>query len=303
MSYKNCEATSPTCKYFIGAFVDDVQLSKYEINNSVNQFTVEIPIKQPHIGEVHEIRLIKLTESSNGEAKGVMQLGDLQVHGAQILPKDGSMEQKKKILVVGDSITAAYGVDGNMPCTYSAFTEDVTHGYASLVGKAMDAEVDTIAWSGKGMVRNYGDVNQMSTEPMPAYYNRTLATYPATDKQTNYWHPEKFMPNLVMIALGTNDFSTQPEPSQEMFVNGYVNFVAQVRSDYPNVPILSLCAPLNTGNQCAYTELAAKQANVNYFAIPTSTVTGYGCDYHPNVDSQKLIAQAVTPIVEKILQL
>lgn len=306
MSYSNCDASSATCKYFIGAFVDGQQIGKYEINNQSNQLTVTIPINNGvAIGseEIREVRLIKLTESSNGDAKGVMQLGQLHVTGGKILPKDGSMEHKKKMLVIGDSITAAYGVDGNMPCTYTASTEDVTHGYAFLVATTIDAEVDTIAWSGKGVVRNYGDVNQMSTEPMTAYYNRTLAIYPATDKKTNYWHPARFMPDIVLITLGTNDYSTEPSPSEEMFVNGYVDFIGQVRKDYPNVPILSICAPLNTGNQCAYTEQAATKANVNYFAVPTNTVTGYGCDYHPNKESQQLIAQAVTPVVQKILQL
>lgn len=300
MSYKNCDAT---CKYYVGAFVDGVQISKYEINNQVNQLSIDVPLNQPSKGEVHEIRLVKLTESSNGDAKGVMQLGELHVQGGKILPKDGTLEKRKKILVVGDSITAAYGVDGDFPCTYTASTQDVTHGYAFLMAKAIDAEVHTIAWSGKGVVRNYGDVNQISSEPMTAYYNRTIATYPATDKRTNYWQPERFVPDLVMITLGTNDFSTEPTPSQDMFVNGYTDFVSQIRKDYPKTPILSLCAPLNTETQCAYTQIAANQANVNYYAVPTSTVTGYGCDYHPNKESQLLIAQAVTPVVQNILKL
>ncbi len=32
-------------------------------------------------------------------------------------------------------------------------------------------------WSGKGVVRNYGDVNQMSVDPLPSLYNRTLGEY------------------------------------------------------------------------------------------------------------------------------
>ena len=73
-----------------------------------------------------------------------------------------------------------------------------------------------IQWSGKGVVRNYGDVNRSSTDPMPTYYNRTLGTQPLP-----YWDPKQFQHDLVIVALGANDYSTEPHPLDEDFLAGY----------------------------------------------------------------------------------
>jgi hypothetical protein len=42
----------------------------------------------------------------------------------------------------------------------------------------------------------------------------------------NYWDPQKYSPDLVMIYLGANDYSTDPHPTDEEFVGGYQRFVA-----------------------------------------------------------------------------
>ena len=92
--------------------------------------------------------------------------------------------RKNKLLVIGDSISCGYGVEGAYPCTWSASTENVLDSYATLVADAVDAEVIVTAWSGKGVVRNVGDITPTSVDPMPVYYNRTLGNV-----ATSYWDP------------------------------------------------------------------------------------------------------------------
>ena len=106
------------------------------------------------------------------------------------------------------------GVEGVYPCTFSASTENILYSYATLVAAAVDAELHTIAWSGKGVVRNYGDLNPTSPDPMPIYYNRTLGI---SKEQSMVWNPAQYIPDIVIVTLGSNDYSTTPHPSDEDF--------------------------------------------------------------------------------------
>lgn len=301
MTYKNCVNN---CKYYIGVFVDKEEISKTEINSSNDLVTATFPSKASSDGTTRPrvVELRKITEVSSGDAEGTMVLGDLQLSGGTLMGSTASSAQRR-ILVVGDSITCGYGVDQNDPCAFQASTEDVTHAYAYVLSRAVEADIDVVAWSGKGVVRNYGDANKLSDLPMPGYYNRTLATEAATSVENNYWMPHRYSPNLVMISLGTNDYSTQPQPSDDQFISGYVNFIHQIQKDHPTAKILTICQPLNNGNQCKNTEAAAKQAVVDYVAVPYSTMDGgWGCSGHPNYASQQNIAQYITPVVQKMMQ-
>eukprot|EP01034_Spumella_vulgaris_P001768 gene1768-2321_t len=53
------------------------------------------------------------------------------------------------MLVFGDSVSVAYGVDGVYPCPFTAETQNVAEGYVSLVAEAINADLHVIGWSGK----------------------------------------------------------------------------------------------------------------------------------------------------------
>ena len=171
----------------------------------------------------------------------------------------------------------------------------------------MQAELHVVAWSGMGVVRNYGDVNQMSKDPMPHYYNRTIATIPASSDTTDpyYWKPSNFEADIVLVMLGTNDYSTQPAPSDDQFVNGLVDLLTTIIRDYPRAKghIAAMCAPMAAGNQCANIKAATQQVGVNYVFIDPDTIVGYGCDGHPDQATQQLMAGVVTPAVKEMLGL
>ena len=65
------------------------------------------------------------------------------------------------------------------------------------------AQVHVVAWSGKGVVRNYQDPGITSPDPLPIYFNRTIGVHPAP-----IWDFAQYKPDAVVINLGTNDFST-----------------------------------------------------------------------------------------------
>lgn len=259
-----------------------------------------------------EISLIKRTEVSCVDAKGIMSFTDVSVtNGGTIVPtKEGNSckSRRLKMLVVGDSLSAAYGVEGVSPCVFTAETENVLLDYASLVAAQLDAALHTVAWSGKGAVRNYGDNQTTSAEPMPVYYNRTLGAVPANTSDSTLWKPADYPADVVVVMLGSNDYSTEPHPSDDDFITALSSLLQRIQTDYPTAALAALCAPMQVGPQCQNIAAAAAAASdakptqpVTYFAIPPATVTGYGCDYHPDAASHQNMANAVLPVIQEML--
>ena len=85
---------------------------------------------------------------------------------------------------------------------------------------------------------------------MPTYYNKTLAVI---DKnELNYWEPVRYQPNLVIVMLGSNDYSTEPNPTDNEFITGLTNFLDLIHSDYKDAKVLAMCAPSAHGKFSNY---------------------------------------------------
>lgn len=277
------------CYFGVDVFVNG---ELYNVYNVVASSRIDLNLTLA-LGVHHELAVIKRTEANNGDARGLMIVEDIFLTNVTLL---SPVTASTNILFVGDSLTAAYGVDGTYPCDFSADTENVLHSYATLVGRELDAEVSIVAWSGKGVVRNYGDASTTSTNPLPMYYNRTLAIDSAS-----YWYPVTNQMDIVVVMLGTNDYSTDPMPADEQFIYGYISFLTTIRSDYPTARIISVCAPFQRGNQCSNIAAAAQASQVEYLYMPSDLVTCpelCGCDGHPNAEGQENMAKALLEVLK-----
>jgi lysophospholipase L1-like esterase len=281
--------------FFLEAFVDGQNISFFQVSPSTGYvMTVNFLTDDG----VHELSFMRRTEANYSTANGILAFKSLLLTGGQLLPvSDGVSDQQTRLLFIGDSLSAAYGVDGVYPCSFTPNTENVLDGYVTLVSSRLNASYHVIAWSGKGVVRNYGDPNQVSADPLPAYYNRTIATDPST-----YWDPSNYSPSVVYVMLGNNDYSTQPSPSDEQFITGLTQFLLQIHMDYPSAHVAAACAPHHNGNQCANIQAAAESTGSSYLFIPDDVfVGGYGCDDHPSAQTQVNIADFVTPFITGLL--
>lgn len=302
------DGCTENCKFFVDSVVDCEVVQNTEVSAASPSVNLKL---DTIVGEPYEIRFRKVTESCNGDAHGNFKIKTVNLNGLEFSSKLSASKYhncltRHKMLVIGDSITAAYGVDGASPCSYSAATENVDHSYASIVAKEVQADLQVVAWSGMGVVRNYGDANQVSDSPMPDYYNRTIATVPVSSSAAdpNYWSPAAFPADIVLVMLGTNDYSTQPQPSDAQFVSGLVALLDRISADYPGARgrTAAMCAPMQAGPQCANIQRGAQLAGVNYVFIDPDTLSGgYGCDGHPNAATQQNIADVVTPAVKSML--
>ncbi|MBK7827625.1 SGNH/GDSL hydrolase family protein [Nannocystis sp.] len=231
------------------------------------------PLAQGLPAGEHTIELYRRTEGSFGPT---VLLG-VDLEGELLAPPP----VQRRIEIIGDSITCGYGDEGVSPCNFSAETENHYLTYGAVAARALGAELSTVAWSGKGVVNNFGDD---VFEPLPTIYDRLLASDAAP------WD-FSWQPDAVVINLGTNDFSTGNDPPEAVFVPAYVGFLEHLRSVYPDAFILAI-APTLFGAEAqmvaGYLQSAVDQRHAAgdaavAFADVNVEWIGSGCDGHPTV--------------------
>ncbi len=240
----------------------------------------------------HVVELYRRTEGSFG----VTEIFGVEVDGELL----GAEPPSRRIEVVGDSITAGYGVDGaDQFCDFSAETENHFLTYAAVAARALDAELGAVAWSGKGVIYNYGDNRD---QPMPTLYDRVLATEAGS---AGTIRPA----DAVVVNLGTNDFSTDGDPPEGEFVPAYVGLLEQIRARHPDALIVSTVAPhlgaADMGRAQPYIESAiAMRAGAGDTNIRWADIDGFedwGCDYHPGDETQAVLGEQLVTILRSEL--
>lgn len=178
---------------------------------------------------------------------------------------------------IGDSLTAGYGIEcASGDESFSAETESAYASYAMVVGRILEASVHLVAFSGKGVFQNYGG---NTDEPMPVLWPRTL-----TGQADPEWDWQERPADVVVVNLGTNDFSTTIQQSD--FVGAYVALLGDVRTHYPDATIIGITWA-NWGAEregwvtAAFDQFGDPDTTTERFEILAEE--GYGCDYHTNV--------------------
>ncbi len=246
----------------------------------------------------HVVELYRRTEASEGES----QIMGFDFGGGTLLAPPAV---KRRLEFVGDSITCGYGNEGaNMSCGFTPQTENHYVTYAAITARNLGAELSTVAWSGKGVVCNYGDDASSCTNPLPTYYDRTLP-----NRADSKWDFARFQPDAVVINLGTNDFSTSSDPDQPTFVSAYKELVGRIRQAYPGAHVLCTNGSMLSGTDLDTARAYIKQAvmeldddKVTAFEIPPQDGSdGYGCDWHPSLARHEKMATTVTAAIKAAL--
>lgn len=294
------------CNYFVTSVVNGVSTGITNIKPDATSLSITVPASNKE----SKVEVYKITEASYHPACGVMSIKSVSsssqaARGLQLSKSNSASSSKIKLQVFGDSLTCGYGALGVNPCDYSPETESAYTSWASVLAKAIDADLSQVTWSGKGVVRNYGDANQMSQYPLPFYYNRTLGLY-ETDKGFSgddlYWDASQYQADIVLVLLGSNDYSTNPVPESAEFIHGYTALVQQIKKDYPRSKIVLLCSPdQETTMKCPNVATTAIQ-NAVYFLQIGATPNWTGCSGHPDQDQQRFMAETyVIPYIKALL--
>jgi lysophospholipase L1-like esterase len=256
----------------------------------------------------HTAEIIKRVESNGNSGKGQL-LGFRVREGATLLPV---AQKPLRLEFVGDSITSGYGneVSTTTPDDfhYTTVNSNANAAYGAVAARVLDAEYVAVSISGRGVYRNYSDG---AGEYAPAFFEDTLPD----DAAAPAWDFARYVPDAVVVNLGTNDFSP-PGPDHDAYKAAYSSFLKQIRGHYPGALLLAVAGPMLsdsfppgvlawTTNQsdiaAVVSELGAQgDSNVHFLALTPQTAP-YGEDYHPTLATHQQMGQAVASELQRLL--
>ena len=179
-------------------------------------------------------------------------------------------------------------------------TENCDLAWGCVIARYFDAEYTLIAHSGQGIVRNWGDEKEVSDCTMRERMLRTFDMDPASR-----WDFRGCTPDIVVIKLGSNDFSTGVTPSEQAFNASYAQALDQLRAAYGEVPVLCV-APSDNTVILRYLEnfLRERQDAHLHLTAMLPGITAWdrdmGANYHPNHRGHRKMAMAVIPYIATI---
>lgn len=247
----------------------------------------------------HLLRMQKRTEAEQGCTT---------IH-AVLLDKEGRLlpapaAPQRHIEFIGNSLTCGYGTEGLSPDEpFKAETENCDKSFSCIIARYFGADYTLISHSGQGAARNYGDKNSTSRLTMVQRIGRTF-----DQREAPAWDFARapFRPDLVVINLGTNDFSTLPHPSREEFRAAYLQILATLREAYGDLTPILCVAPRVEEPAFAYIReicLEAPYPNLGFAAV----LPGYcnndsdlGSSAHPNYAGQRKMAMLLIPYVSTL---
>jgi len=239
----------------------------------------------------HTIEIIRRNEAA-WRAPFVFLGFQLEKSG-QLLPPPPRSD--KRLLVIGDSISCGFGneaekPEGNPPAKQNGYMT-----YGAIAARKFGAEIQIIAWSGRKLFPN---------NTMAEVYDRMLAQDAGSKANLKDW-----VPDVVVINLGTNDFCDKKNPPQEQpWIAAYKAFIGTIREFAPKAHIIIASGPMGTPaswDTWARTITAdlnnAGDKNITYLPFPTQDVNGDGVggNWHPNITTQKKMGAMLIAEIEK----
>jgi lysophospholipase L1-like esterase len=249
----------------------------------------------------HRVRIEVATESQAGPNRFE---GFFLPPGSSALPLTAPA---RRIEFIGDSHTVGYGnLSPQHDCSEAQVwaTTDTTLAYGPRVAGHYGAGYRVNAISGRGIVRNYGG---MPADTLPQAYPYLLFDRSARDADAS-WQPQ-----VIVIALGTNDFSTPlaaGEPWKDRaalhadYERGYVAFVQSLRARHPHARIVLWSTGLFDGEIRSEVERVVAQlrqageTHTTYLAVDGLQMGG--CHAHPSLADHQRIADALVAHIDAL---
>ncbi len=272
-----------TSSVYFNVIVDGGEPNRIALSSGWNNIATELT------EEEHTIKFLRSSEGNNG----LSYFGNIKVNGTVPTP---TVAGRRKIEFYGDSFTVGYAnlSEGE---SKSAENTDNYYSYASIASRTLGAEANIIARSGKGIaINNSGSIT--STLPEVSKY----CDVPDSTGEHELWDHSKFIPQIVVVFLGINDWvgdsKSEVENPTELVTNAYRDFIKELRGYYPKATIL-LCSRPSKCYQGAvdtvFGELSPTDNRLHRFYFDPCTATGEAG--HPTKAEHEVLAQQ---LVEKI---
>ena len=184
--------------------------------------------------------------------------------------------------------------------------------FGALTAQGLNADYQLNAWSGLGMVRNYGGQNtDLNFRELLRQRTCRRCTTAATWQVPSTWKPQ-----VVVIGLGINDFSTaldlrrasgrRSDALAADYRTAYLTFIDKLRSRYGPDTYIVLTYPDLSYKTTALRRLdpADRPGPQQPRVTPGCTALYYdnsalgldmlGCDWHPSQHDDQILAGALS---------
>eukprot|EP00756_Hemistasia_phaeocysticola_P005144 Hpha_TRINITY_DN13198_c0_g1::TRINITY_DN13198_c0_g1_i1::g.113370::m.113370 len=211
---------------------------------------------------------------------------------------------RRKVDLYGDSDSAAFGVEGDsrklIKCLENMeVAENWGDGWVrgALSHLGGDIDIRNQAVSGIGVVQNAAFIGTatVSTKTMPEILRRNLQTVDNNDYPAGDW-----LPDLVLVFIGGNDFTVNIPPSKAKFTATYDAMTSSILSLYPKkVPVLHICGG-DPGATCEYVQEVATNRSEAFTTTFDNGQKHTGCIGHRNLTQQATLASKIAPVISKV---
>ncbi|HEY8419657.1 MAG TPA: Ig-like domain-containing protein [Clostridia bacterium] len=241
---------------------------------------------------IHTVRVLKMTEAYTTS----VLYTSLETDGL-LLPKPE--DKALKIEVYGDSITTGHL---NLRTTLEEPSDKssnlIQNGlltYSWLAAQELDAEISIHARVGIGMTWSYS-ANYFMKD---AYDDAYCSEYNFLNKQNSVWDFEKYVPDIVLINLGTNDVARTGGFLVEEYKTALKNMIYSLNEHYPNVRFVLLSGMMRDTNSPALDSIVGELSsgvNISALKLPKAA------SGHPRVDDNEKAAQALVDYLKNLMR-
>lgn len=267
-----------------------------------------VPLADPQPGvyrvsglgdKVHDVRIEVVTESQDAP----------NVFGGFAVPKNTPLLKPRpagrQIEFIGDSHTVGYGnSSAKTTCSTDEVwaTTDTSRAFGPLVAAHYGAEDQVNAMSGRGVVRNY---NGFAGDTLPEAYPYVLLDHKQVYADAT-WRPQ-----VLVIALGTNDFSTalhagERWPTREAlhadFEAKYAAFLRSLRTRHPGAYMVVWATEMAQGEieaeagKVVDALRAAGETRITF--LPVNGLQFSGCHEHPSLRDDVVLRDKLVQAID-----
>lgn len=278
---------------YIDVSVDGQPHQSFKIEKGLH----ELQLFSGEAGE-HVIEVTKRTETW----QGLLALHEFDCPNGTFLHVSALPE--KKLMFIGDSITAGDAAD-----IREGFPDvgGITHNGRITFGKVLSRMFNTqchlVGYGGRGVIRDWQ--GNRHTNNAPVFYERALA-----DDLNSIWDHQLYVPDVIGICLGQNDFS-RGIPDQDEFVNAYVELLRKVIRDAPQSTIFLIDSPMmgfegeggvkRQALSFYLDEVVRLMGHCNVEHVYLGHYPGRPENAHPIASEHKAMAEALAPHFAKAL--
>lgn len=252
-----------------------------------------IILVQEATSKKHSVEIIHRSETWHGTVTFKKFTTDGKFTSAPALPK-------RKMLVLGDSVTCSEAIDRVDGAKKDTSWWNPRLSYGMLTAKALNAQVNLVCMGGRGLVRSWN--GKTDEHNLPDFYQFTVAT----DKDPLKWDYTQYDPDLIVSAIGTNDFSSGI-PDRETYVNTYIKFLLTLLSNHKHAQIALMEGSILDGDKKAALidylhEVAKRVDDKRVHVVKSIHYPGDKTDGHPTKEQHAAMAKDLIPQIKAIMK-